>query len=538
MKTALRIRHFPCLLVLGVIAVGTSRAVPAAPGKAKAAALDQLRVARGEAAHRQRRIIFNNDGNEPVYYCDQVSAESLLQCRTTPLVGSQVDAIFYCTWSSPFGCFTHDTKAGTLFTCTEKGFSKNKTREFIDRGLDPLKIMVDFGKQHGIEIFWSMRMNDTHDAWGGWYGPLMFAASPLKREHPEWLIATAKKRGKCGGWTAVDFARGEIRDLTLKYFEEVCRNYDVDGVEMDFFRHPVFFKSHAMGGSASQAECDLMTGLVGRIRRMTEEVGLERGRPILVAARVPDNPDYAKAIGLDVTGWMEDGLIDILTVSGYFRLNPWKASAAWGHQYGVPVYAGLSETRLGDKPAAKVRATVECYRGRAANVWNSGLDGVYLFNSFNPRSPLWRQLGDPRTLAGRDKVYTTGARGVNVVRSWKADGDRYLNRQIVSPERPLTLAPGDTATVELQVGENPSEAKNARVTLRLRTSGLDDAGALTAALDGRPLTAAEGSAAEPEFAVPPQLLRRGANPIRLGLAAGAKTPAKIVDLQLWVRYQK
>src|SRR5688500_6658065 len=62
--------------------------------------IEELRSARKEAAHRKRRIIFNNDGNEPVVFLKEASAQALLDCRTTPLLGSQVDSIFYCTWSA------------------------------------------------------------------------------------------------------------------------------------------------------------------------------------------------------------------------------------------------------------------------------------------------------------------------------------------------------------------------------------------------------------------------------------------------------
>ena len=74
--------------------------------------LAELREARTKAAHRKRRIIFNNDGNEPVYYCKEATPEVLLECRTTALVGTQVDSIFYCTWSSGFWC-----EAQKLSTC-------------------------------------------------------------------------------------------------------------------------------------------------------------------------------------------------------------------------------------------------------------------------------------------------------------------------------------------------------------------------------------------------------------------------------------
>ena len=51
----------------------------------------------------------------------------------------------------------------------------------------------------------------------------------MSRFHPP-----AVEGSKVGGWTAVDYAHPEIRDLAFRYVEEVCRNYDVDGVHFDF----------------------------------------------------------------------------------------------------------------------------------------------------------------------------------------------------------------------------------------------------------------------------------------------------------------
>jgi hypothetical protein len=38
---------------------------------------DQIKQLRHEAAKRQRRIIFDNDGNEVVYYMDEATPEAL-----------------------------------------------------------------------------------------------------------------------------------------------------------------------------------------------------------------------------------------------------------------------------------------------------------------------------------------------------------------------------------------------------------------------------------------------------------------------------
>lgn len=514
----------------------------------KLTTLAELRQARKKAAQRRRRIIFNNDGNEPVYYLDEATEKAFLACRTSPLVGSQVDAIFYCTWSSGFSYFTHNTKVGQVFDTTANpkhpantrgGFSKNKTADFIKQGTDPLKMMVAFGKKHGIEIFWSFRMNDTHDAWGGWYSPCLFPK--LKKQHPDWLVASKEKRSKHGGWSAVDFGRKEIRDLAVAFCSEVAENYDVDGIEMDFFRHPVYFKNPAWGKDATQADREKMTSMVRRIRTMTERVGLKRGRPILLSVRVPDSAAHCKAMGLDIERWLQEGLIDLMAVSGYFRLNPWETSVALGHQYGVPVYPCLSESRMRGE-ARKARGSLASYRARAMNVWASGADGVYLFNFFNPRSPLWRQVGDPKTMAAMDKVYCVGARGVRDINRWMANGERrFLNRPTLSPERPMALKPGRAVAVELRVGGAVGERKaggpTPHVALHLRFSKLADAAELSVKLNGSVLAKGRRNGAWVEYSVQPTLVKKGANRIEVALDAQSAAGPVLQDILLWVRYR-
>ncbi|MDD4871510.1 MAG: family 10 glycosylhydrolase [Kiritimatiellae bacterium] len=527
---------------------------------AKAMTLPALREARKKLASRPRRIIFNNDGNEPVYYCDVATPETLLACRTTPLLGSMVDSIFYCTWSSGFGVFTHNTKIGEIFTSTANpthpdnktgGLSKNKTAEFIRQGTDPLRIMVDFCKANRIEAFWSFRMNDTHDAWGSWYGNLLFPQ--LKKNHPEWLVSPLKTgaapastnvkdydRSKHGGWTAMDFNHPEVRDLAVRFIAEVCENYDVDGIEMDFLRHAVYFKGPAWGTDATAEELARLTDMVRQVRNATERIGLQRGRPILVAIRVPDSVEYSKAMGIDIERWLADGLVDTMAVSDYFRLNPWSASVELGHKYGVPVYACLSETRLRDTEAAKIRSAPACYRGRAAVAWSEGVDGIYMFNAFNPQSPLWRELGNADGLRGLDKTFVVAARGAQVINFWMADGEkRFLRRAYLSPERPLPLEPGKPASIELRVAgmpvANADLARPAIATLRLRIAGDPGANALVVALNGTPLTGAIVSSPWLDYPVALELVKNGPNRIEVTLNPGNVPKAKWLDVALQVK---
>ena len=497
-------------------------------------ALAELREARKAALNRPRRIIFNNDGNEPVYKTADHSAESFLQQRTTGLLGSQVDCISYCTWSSGFGLFTHDTKVGQVFATKEGMFSVNRTAELLAAGTDPLKVMTDFGGKHGIEIFWSFRMNDTHDGAGAEYGPIMLRANRLKTEHPDYMIGTATKKPKFGAWTAIDYTQEPVRELAFRYVEEVCRNYAVDGVELDFFRHPVFFRRAAMGGvTCDDTERALMTDLIRRIRTMTESEGRRRGRPFLLAVRLPDSVAYCRDIGLDLERWMAEGLIDIYMPSGYFRLNDWERSVALGHRHGVKVYPSLDESRVRDGAAKALRQTVQSYRGRAAAAWQAGADGVYVFNSFDPRSAIWRELGDMRTLGGLDKDYFASVRGAGVAAGNSLPYADYVQTAHLNPGKPIVLKPGETARTAFYANETDMKGKKAR--LHVQTKNPAGPAGPEVKINGRMLDQPKAETGNwLSYELQAQDLRAGRNEVEITPIRGSK-PDAWTDLRCSVR---
>jgi hypothetical protein len=523
------------VLLLVLASAGFTWAIAAAETAEPIASVTELRAQRKHAAERQRRIIFNNDGNEPVYLCKDTTPGELLGHRTTALAGSQVDSLFYCTWSSGFGLFTHDTKVGNVFATKEALFSRNKSAEMLAAGTDPLRVMTGFGHAHGMEVFWSFRVNDTHDGSATDYGPVMFRANPLKLAHPEWLIGSPSGKPKFGAWSAVDFTRAEIRELAFRYVEEVCRNYEVDGVELDFFRHPVFFKRAAMTGTeCSDDERALMSGLLRRIRAMTETEGMRRGRPILVAVRAPDSVEYSRASGLDLERWFADGLVDIFVAGGYFRLSPWSGSVALGHAHGVKVYASLDESRVRDEDSRKLRSSTAAYRGRALEAWQGGVDGVYLFNAFNPNNPIWRELGAPAALATMNRDHFASVLGLGAAAGGAYPHAGCHNLPRLNPAQPLTVKPGESARTTFDIG--PAPAAGAVVVLRVRFKTAVPADAIALALNSQPLPAPEAKDAWLEFPVSPGALKSGVNEVQIALGPGAKTNAAVVtDLHCTVR---
>ena len=81
----------------------------------------------------------------------------------------------------------------------------------------------------------------------------------------------------------------------------------MDGIALDWLRHPFFFRP-----AEERRNLLVMNDFVRHIRRRLEYHGKKRGRPILLAVRVPDTPERALAIGLDVQTWVSSGWVDIL----------------------------------------------------------------------------------------------------------------------------------------------------------------------------------------------------------------------------------
>ncbi|CAN5402250.1 hypothetical protein BH11PLA2_BH11PLA2_40880 [soil metagenome] len=492
-------------------------------------------MARKKALDRPRRVIFNNDGGEPARSMRSPSEKEFLDLRTTQLAGTHVDSIFYCSRTSGFGVFTHFSKIGQVFTSTEGNYEHNQMAGLLKAGLDPLTMQCNFGKKHNIEVFWSLRMNDTHDGSKAEYGPIMFKDNKLKNEHPEYLLGTIKKPLKHGAWSAVNYGLPEVRELCFRYIEEVCRNYDIDGIELDFFRHPVFFKSTARGEPATQEELDAMTELIKRIRTMTEEVAAKRGKPILVAVKSPDSVDYCKAIGLDLEAWMKSGLFDMYIPGGYFQLNEWDYSIALARKYGLKVFPSLDESRLKDVDAKAVRNAAASYRGRAAAVWNANADGVYFFN-FNDTQPgvgLLNAAGDPKVLLKHDRDYFASVRGVNTASGGNLPYAKYQLIETLNPVNPKVLKAGTAIISRIHLGERADDATPRTVTVRVQLKNAPKQ--LQARWNGEviPLKNAGGEWWESTLEL--AAVKPGFNQMELTLTEATAKPVQWADLTVQVR---
>lgn len=492
---------------------------------------EELDRARREAAFHPRGLIYNNDGDDALAQVESVSPEALLARRTIGIEGSHVGAIAYSTTRS-FAGWTHDTRPCPPFLVREGAFQHNMTDELIRQGTDPLRVIVEWCHANDLEAFWSMRVNDTHDAGNVPMRP------QWKLDRPHLLMGTDEQRPRYGGWTAVDYGEEEVRDLAFEVIADVLRRYDVDGVELDFYRHPVLFRAHAQGGQATDENRAQFTELLRRVRAEADAIGAERGRPILISARVPDSLDYAAAIGLDLRTWIEERLLDIVIPSGYVQFVPWRETVALCHANGVACYPCLSNATMRDLANRALRGNIETYRARAVNAWAAGADGLQIFNVFNQQHPLWRELGDPQALAGRDKRYFVTFLGPRMAAAYLGDGGSYVTIPTLCTDAPVTIEPGQAHAEPIEIAEDITAGGtlSPEVELSVQFEELPPAGTLAVSINGRRLVVPDTDENWLRYRVPAEAVREGDNSVRIEVAADAAAPVVWREAYVDVRY--
>ena len=413
---------------------------------------------RMKARWRQRRIIYNNDGDDVIEARSGVEHEydvsealtvrasgdlvqDFLDARSTPLIGTQVDS----NWFSPCMAgltFSHHTKLGGFY-------GKGIPLELVEKyGRDTLQIQLDFSHEHGMEAAWALRMNDVHDAFPPGSRRWTYGLAPFKQEHPEFMMGKEGDWDQYAGspkanWTGLDFAVPEVREYIFSIIQEVAQNYDVDCIGMEFFKYFPFFRESLEGNPVEPEHLELMNDLLRRIRRMADEQANRRGRPLLLAAHTPFNLADSVHVGVDLETWLAEGLIDQLMPGGNYEsvfCSSFTDIIALGHKYEVPVYPcvswgfwdswaflGLSdgkyrqsrswiETLYGGqveragKPSFILvfngwEGTLPAWRGAAMNMFNAGADGLYLFNPAFGEPQWWREIGETATMAGKDTLY-------------------------------------------------------------------------------------------------------------------------------------
>jgi len=475
--------------------------------------LGSMVLADGERERVKRyRVIFNCDGHA-VAKDSKEDLNQWIENLFGPLADSHVDALFWCDGAGG-NTANYDSQVLEL-TGKRIGKPRPYIAKWIKEGNDPPKVVVREAKKRGLDVFYSFRINDIHDAF------MPDELPTFKIEHPDWLIGEKRYGDVTSYRTALNFAVPEVRELKFRVIEEIFQKYDFDGLEIDFLRAAPYFLP---GKEAENA--GLLTGLLQRVRRHLDQRGRERGRPIRLAVRVDESLEACRLDGFDVTTWIEKGLIDYLILgSGVIdiEIGEFKHLA---EPKGVLIYPCLYGW-----PSKYSPIPAELAAGLALNYWDQGADGIYLFNWFphsynnseatgRHMSGLLKQLGDPHTLRVKQKHLMFAAdRG----RPNKSYPHNWMHCVL-----PAALPMDKALSVAIRVGQDFSRGPAPKsITLRLTVDNLQADDQVEATLNGKSVPALKRTAAKLLTApLKPEQVKRGRNQAKLKLRQRSQKSAE------------
>ena len=342
---------------------------------------------------RRRRTIYHNDARHSyLWYFEPPMRLEDAWIPIDGIAGTAVDTFSYCVERGD-GMF-YPTKVGKMFSVEDGKAQSNHNYEWraaacmlslMERGLDPMQVLIDRAHEHGIEFFADLRLQR------------------LGRMYPESELENGGK-----GW-----AEERVRDLKFDILHELVTEYPIQGVELDFtaaFGEGEFFYFTDGGTPENTAT------MTEWVRRVSEMVRSQPGEPRAVGARIFPTEKGNLDQGLDVRTWLSEGLLDFVAPVAYVYtvLDPnmpfdWVVEPA--HDSGASVYGFLQHHLQDEIVGANGRLfpTLEHFRAVAANYWEKGVDGLYTWMMDWPLGDAERNilttLGSPELVHGQDKIY-------------------------------------------------------------------------------------------------------------------------------------
>ena len=334
---------------------------------------------------RRKRVIYFNDARH--YYLFVYDPPMTFEDAWAPVdevAGTSVDTFAYGV-NRGDGLF-YPSKVGERFGYDMPQFEQSaywrvwhNMQSLIDRGLDPLTLLVDRAHDKGMDFFASLRMGDHAG---------MDPAHQIKN----------------GGRL---MAHPEVREHHLKVLNELVTEYEVEAVEMDLAT-PGGGLIMPVEGAAEQIP--VMTEYVERIAEMA------RGRGKLLGTRVLPTEEMNLQQGMDVRAWLQQGLIDFAVPIRYaYQLLDADMPIDWlieaAHMTDKSVYVSL-QPYLDHKQVGgseRLWASPEQMAATAAVYWDRGVDGFVSWFLQWPLDSAGRriltQLGDPELVKRSDKLY-------------------------------------------------------------------------------------------------------------------------------------
>jgi hypothetical protein len=422
----------------------------------------------------------------------------------------------------------------------------NSARDFIVSGHDMFALSLQRARERNLDVFLSWRMNEGHFL----ERPDSPTASPFWRDHPEYRIGGPDVLSD-GNYHSrpllcLDFSHEAVRDYQFGFIEELLERYEVDGIELDFLRFPAFFPKE----KAFEEKAEIMTAFVRRIRRRMDAKGLH----IPLCVRIGNAYQINLELGLDISAWVEEGLVDMLNLCASFRTGLDNEMERFRKEFPkVGLYGEIADKagfrRLKDGTRETWKMPREMTHATAHSFLERGADGISFFNYVYARGkgvvehmePL-HGIADKEYLSQQDKHYHLVSGGAHLFRE-------IFDQTNWSRQMPARVHPGSSAFLSVPLADqNPQEKFNTAILrIHSRDARLKSL-PVQAYLDGEPLreTVFRGQLSKPlgvdaglsdneeyhrDYLVPIEGLKKGLNYFEFHLIRG-ENPVLIDILEL------
>lgn len=276
----------------------------------------------------------------------------------------------------------------------------------VDDGHDVFGLYLERARAAGMGVYAAFRMNDAHSNME--HRMADGRRSALKIRRPDLLIGSPPPSTPVYDYSEQfsftwqwDYAQEEVRARFLGLFDEVLTRYGVDGLELDFCRAAPFFKPHQ-----GHRQIETMTGFMRRTRELADEHAGRLGQTVKVACRVPSSFDAVLGQGLDVERWIDEGLVDIATISstgGWRSQNDVPRAVAAAGASGTLIYVGSGGTYRASPLNGYEVGQPAVRRAIAHNAYAAGAAGVHLFNhDYANHRAMPVAVGDESAMPARD----------------------------------------------------------------------------------------------------------------------------------------
>lgn len=426
-------------------------------------------------------VILTDDGVKSFTDLDPLRSEAALRAMIRSLHGSPVNTLVYEVAAGSQVMF-YPTRVGSVWGWrSAAGESEEawKTRMPINRaavqnGLDAVRIAGTEAKAMGLYFMPGYRMNDAH-----------FARNPMSnvltgefwiRNHERLTFGMSPVPGENNYGALFDFSHAEVREQCRAVIFEIIDRYAdlMDGIQLDFMRHPLFFPP-----GTAEDRAQLMTELLISVRHKLDEVAKREGRSFALSIRVPAALATCRRAGLDVPTWVEQGLVDVIIPAPSISLShdmPLEDFVALAKPHGVKIAPALfprthfhwrfRESPLpGDYEGMALRNASEAQiRGAVRNYRLLGASGIEFYNFNLPPEKVgegaFHAVANP---AHGDRIY-------EITQAYwpEREGIFEYRKQI-----PVTLVPGKGANLGIFTAEDWSalDLQRSYAALRLGLRG-------------------------------------------------------------------